>query len=89
MDRLFARYRVVLEDYERAAVFEWDTALIATGTRRDYGERRLQRLRQMRPTGTTPRHAATLGLYIPVARGVDRPPSTDPGAARYLAFRSL
>lgn len=30
--------------FERAAVFEWDTALIAEDTRRDYGERRFQAL---------------------------------------------
>ena len=30
--------------FERAAAFEWDTALIAEDTRRDYGERRFQAL---------------------------------------------
>ena len=30
--------------FERAATFEWDTALIAEDTRRDYGERRFQAL---------------------------------------------
>ena len=28
--------------FERAAAFEWDTALIVEDTRRDYGERRFQ-----------------------------------------------
>ena len=30
--------------FERAAAFEWDTALIAEDSRRDYGERRFQAL---------------------------------------------